>query len=229
MRRSRRRRHSMFSSSAGPGGVLWLQPVKRRRRRRRRAPIGPILFVVALLALAGGAYAVVRARDEGEDPSRAVAQRFADAWARGDLDGAWRLTTARTQAEQPLAGFKESYRQATRAATVTAVRVGRAAEPRDGRVSVPVVLRTRVFGEQRGTIAFPVERTGETARVAWSPELRLPGLRAGERVQRRTLRRPRRASVLDADGRRLSRTSSAAALVDGLEQRYKERLGGRPG
>jgi len=219
----------MFSSSAGPGGVLWLQPVKRRRRRRRRAPIGPILFVVALLALAGGAYAVVRVRDQGEDPSRAIAQRFADAWARGDLDGAWRLTTARTQAEQPLAGFKESYRQATRAATVTAVRVGRAAEPRDGRVSVPVVLRTRVFGEQRGTIAFPVERTGATARVAWSPELRLPGLRAGERVQRRTLRQPRRASVLDADGRRLSRTSSAAALVDGLEQRYKERLGGRPG
>jgi penicillin-binding protein A len=185
--------------------------------------------VVALLALAGGGYAFVRARDESDDPSRTTAQRFADAWAHGDLEGAWRLTTARTRKEQPLAGFKQSYRQATRAATVTAVRVGRAGEPRDGRVPVPVVVRTRVFGEQRGTIAFPVERIGDTARVAWSPELRLPGLRAGERVQRRVLRQPRRASVLDADGRRLSRVASAAALVDGLEEQYDGRLGGRPG
>jgi peptidoglycan glycosyltransferase len=216
-----------ISSSAGPGAVRWLQPVQRRRRRR--VPVGPILALVAVLAVAAGGYAFVRARAEADDPSRAIAQRFADAWARGDLDGAWRLTTARTRAEQPLAGFKESYRQAIRAATVTAVRVGRAGAPRDGRVPMPVVVQTRVFGEQRGTIAFPVERTGETARVAWSPELRLPGLRAGERVQRRVLRQPRRASVLDAGGRRLSRSASAAALVDGLEEQYGARLGGRPG
>ncbi|MGI8780699.1 MAG: hypothetical protein ACR2L8_11160, partial [Solirubrobacteraceae bacterium] len=86
--RSRRRR-SMFASSAGPGGVRWLQPVQRRRRRR--APLGPILLVGAVLALAAGAVAFVRWRDDGADPSRAVAQRFADAWARGDLEAAWRL------------------------------------------------------------------------------------------------------------------------------------------
>src|SRR5215212_4497981 len=166
VRRRRRRRRSMFSSPAsGPGSVRWLQPV--HRRRRRRAPLGPILLVVLLLALAGGAFAFVRSRDDAADPSRAVAQRFADAWAAGDLEAAWRLTTARTRSEQPLAGFRESYRQAARAATVTEVRVGRAGEPREGRVPVPVVLRTRLFGEQRGTIAFPVERAGDTARVAW--------------------------------------------------------------
>ena len=217
----------MFSSSAGAGGVRWLEPV--HRRRRRRLPVGPILAVVALLALAAGGYAYVRTRDDAEDPSRAAAQRFADAWARGDIADAWRLTTARTRAQQPLAGFKQSYRQATRAATVERVRVGRAGEPRDGRVTVPVVVETRLFGELRGTIAFPVERVGETARVAWSPELRLPGVRAGERVHRRLLRQPRRASVLDADGRPLSRTPAAAGLVEELEERYDERLGGRPG
>jgi cell division protein FtsI/penicillin-binding protein 2 len=217
----------MFSSSAGRGAAPWLQPVTRRRRRR--IPAGPILAVVVLLALAAGGYAFVRARDDADDPSRAIAQRFADAWARGDLDAAWRLTTARTQREQPLAGFRQSIRQATRAATVTRVRVGRAGEPRDGRVPVPVVVETRLFGEQRGTIAFPVERSGETARVAWSPDLRLPGLRAGERVQRRVLRQPRRASVLDTAGRRLSRSSAAAGLVDGLEEQYERRLEGRPG
>ena len=70
------------------------------------------------------------------------------------------------------------------------MRVGRAGEPRGGRVPVPVVVGTRLFGEQRGTIAFPVERSGETARVAWAPSLRLPGLRPGERVHRRILRQP---------------------------------------
>ena len=183
----------MFTSStAGPGSVRWLQPVQRRRRRR--LPIAPIVAVLALLALAAGAVAMLRARDGGEDPARAVAERFAQAWARGDLDAAWRLTTARTRVEQPLGGFKESYRQAARAATVQEVRAGPAGEPRDGRVPVPVVLRTRLFGEQRGTIAFPVERNGESARVAWAPELRLPGLRAGERVQRRVLRQFRVSS-----------------------------------
>jgi Penicillin binding protein transpeptidase domain len=228
----------MFSPArSGPGAVRWLEPVQRRRRRR--SPVGPILLGVVLLALAGAAFAFVRARDEAEDPSRAVAQRFADAWAAGDLKAAWRLTTAQTKSEQPLAGFRESYRQAKRAATVRKVRVGRAGEPRDGRVPVPVVLRTRLFGELRGTIAFPVERSGETARVAWAPALRLPGLRPGERVQRRIMRRPRRARVLDADGRSLSREPTAAALVGtapagddpggGLEALYDDRLGGRPG
>ena len=217
----------MFSSSAGPGGVRWLQPV--HRRRRRRVPVVPIMALVALLGAAVAVVLFVRSRDEAEDPSRAVAQRFADAWARDDLDAAWRLTTAQTREQQPLALFKESYGQAARAATVERVRVGQAAEPRDGKVAVPVVVETRNFGEQRGTITFPVERSGETARIAWSPELRLPGLRAGERVRRRVLRQPRRASVLDERGLRLSRTDAAAGLVEGLEAQYDERLGGRPG
>ena len=228
----------MFSSRASRSpGVSWLQPVYRRRRRR--APVGPILFGVLLLALAGGAFAFVRSRDDAADPSRAIAQRFANAWAAGDLKAAWRLTTTKTRSEQPLAGFLESYRQATREATVKEVLVGRAGEPRGGRVPVPVVVRTRLFGRQRGTISFPVERTGETARVAWMPSLRLPGLRPGERVHRRILRRPRRAAVLDAEGRRLSREPAAAALAgsapsgddrgSGLEALYDERLGGRPG
>jgi len=228
----------MFASHpSGPGTVRWLQPVQRRRRRR--LPIGPILLGVVLLALAGAAFAVVRSRDDAEDPSRPVAQRFADAWAAGNLEAAWRLTTAKTRSQQPFGGFRQSYRQAARAATVKEVEVGRAGEPRSGRVPVPVVLRTRLFGVQRGTIAFPVERSGETARVAWVPALRLPGLRPGERVQRRILRRPRRARVLDAAGRPLSREAAAVGLVgtepsgddpgSGLQALYDDRLGGRPG
>ena len=150
--------------ATAPAAGRGLQPVARRRRRR--APLGPIVVGILLLGLAGAAFAIVRAREGEEDRSREIAQRFADAGERGDLDAAWRLTTARTQREQPLRGFKESYRQATRAATVTKVEVGTAGQPRNGRVPVPVVVRTRLFGARRGTIQFPVERTGETARVA---------------------------------------------------------------
>jgi hypothetical protein len=211
-----------------------------QRRRRRRLPVGPLVAGIAVLVAAAGAFAFVRARDDAQDdPSRATVQRFAEAWARGDLETAWRLTTAATRQEEPLRLFRQSYAQSTRAATVTRVQVGVAGEPRDGKVGVPVVLQTRLFGRRRGTIVFPVRVSGDTARVAWTPDLRLPGLRPGEAVKRRLLRRPRRANVLDGSGRRLARTSAAAALVgsapagdqpgSGLEGLYDERLGGRPG
>src|SRR5215210_6528875 len=104
--RRRRRRRSVYSSSSGPGAGRWLQPV--HRRRRRHVPVAPILALLALLGAGVAAVLLVRSRDAGDDPARVVAQRFADAWARGDLDAAWRLTTARTREEQPLALFKQS-------------------------------------------------------------------------------------------------------------------------
>ena len=80
---------------------------------------------------------------------------------------------------------------------------------------------------------------GGSGRVVWAPHLRLPGLRAGDAVRRRTLRRPTRAAVLAADGRRLDHVPSAAGIVGqppqgdkpgtGIEGAYDERLGGTPG
>ena len=94
---------------------------------------------------------------------------------------------------------------------------------------IPVTVRTRTFGALEGTIRFPVAAQGDVARVAWSPDLRLPGLRPDERVDRRILRQPPRANVLDGDGRRLSRTASAAGLAASLDDAFDDRLGGRPG
>ena len=214
----------MFASS---GGVRWLEPVQRRRRRR--VPVGPILVVVALLAIAAGAFAFIRSRDAADDPSRATAQRFADAWAKGDLDAAYDLTTARTHKQLSARLFRQSYRQSARAATARKIEVGEAGDPQDGIVPVPVTVRTRTFGALKGTIRFPVERKDDGARVAWTPDLRLPGLRPDERVDRRILRQPPRANVLDGDGRRLSRTASAAGLSASLDDAFDARLSGRPG
>ena len=107
--------------------------------------------------------------------------------------------------------------------------MGRAGEPEDGVVPIPVTVDTRTFGDLRGTIRFPVERAGDVARVAWTPDLRLPGLRPDERVDRRILRTPPRASVLDSGGHRLSRTSAAAGLAASLDDAFDARLDGRAG
>ena len=94
---------------------------------------------------------------------------------------------------------------------------------------VPVTVRTRTFGALKGTIRFPVERKDDVASIAWTPDLRLPGLRPDERVDRRILRQPPRANVLDEDGRRLARTASAGGLAASLDDAFDTRLSGRPG
>jgi penicillin-binding protein A len=96
-----------------------------------------------------------------------------------------------------------------------------------------------VFGTLRGVVVLPMVQAGDEGRVRWRPFLRLPGLRPGESVKRRVLTEPHRAAVLAADGRRLDRISGGAGIVgtppggdspgSGLERRFDERLGGRPG
>ena len=116
--------------------------------------------------------------------------------------------------------------------------VGQIGEERDGQVRMAVAVRTKLFGTLRGRIALPVTRVGERVGVRWRPYLRLPGLRPGERVRRTIRATPRRASVLAADGRRLDREPTAAAIAgkppvagdpgSGLERAYNDRLGRAP-
>jgi hypothetical protein len=206
---------------------MWLEPGMRRRRGLRR--VGPPLVALLALALAAGAVAYVVFGDRRPDAGRAVAEQFVVAWARGDRGAMRSVLDTDTQRAYPLKRFTATYEAAERAATVTGVRVGKVPEPRSGRVRVPVAVRTRTFGTLRGTVVLPVVEVGDGARVRWRPYLRLPGLRPGETVRRRVLRRPRRASVLAADGRRLAGTPSTGALVNGLRRRFVLRLNGRPG
>ncbi|HEX7300215.1 MAG TPA: penicillin-binding transpeptidase domain-containing protein, partial [Solirubrobacteraceae bacterium] len=174
-----------------------------------------------------------------EDMRRDAAQRFVSAWARRDAAAMWGTIDAHSRETYPRARFQRLYRSSDRAATVVAVRVGRLDGPRDGRVSVPVAVRTREFGTLRGTVQVPVHDEGGGARVAWEPHLRLPGLRTGEQVRRRVLTRPRRASLLGADGRRMGDDPATAAIAgrvptsgdrgSGLERYYDARLSGQPG
>jgi penicillin-binding protein A len=232
----------MFASAPPRrAGAVWLEPGRHARRRRRGPglPGAPLLVGVLLLAAVGAAAWFVIHRNEEQDTRRDAVQRFAGAWARRDLDQMWATLDARSRQRYPRARFERLYRSANDAATVTSVRIGRIGDPREGKVAVPAAVATRDFGTLRGTIEIPVHDEGDEARLAWTPHLRLPGLRTGEQVSRRVLARPQRGEIFGADGRRLGDDPATAAIVgrpptaeekgSGLERLYDTRLGGRAG
>jgi penicillin-binding protein A len=202
-------------------------------------PGAPLLVGILLIAAAGAAAWFVIHRNQEQDTRRDAVQRFATAWGHRDTRAMWATLDARSRERYPRARFERLYRSADSAATVTAVRIGRIGDPRNGTVAVPAAVATREFGTLRGTIEIPVHDEGDGARIAWAPHLRLPGLRTGEQVTRRVLTRPRRGEIFGADGRRLGDDAATAAIVgrqpaigdkgSGLERLYDDRLGGRAG
>jgi penicillin-binding protein A len=206
---------------------MWLQPV--RRRRRRRVPVVPILAFVVLIAVAAAGAALVYGHRRAADRQRDAAANFAAAWTKGDLAAMWRLTTPENRRDDSQAQFAASYRDANRQATVTGVRAGPMGKLDNGRVPVPVAVRTKLFGTLKSTMTLHVRTVNGKAYVDWSRALRLPGLRGEEVVRRRVLRRPARRPVLAANGDRLASEPTASALAAGLDKLYDDRLGGRPG
>jgi hypothetical protein len=227
----------MFTSSRrGRGvGVRWVEP---GRRRRRRLPLLPLVILLLLLAAGGAVAYVLRERANDRAELRDTAVRFATAWAKGRPAAMFAELDANARSKYSSKRFAEDYRMANAEATVERVVVGRASKTVDGKVTVPVAVRTKLFGTLRGKVALPVTRSGERVGVRWRPYLRLPGLRPGERVHRTIRARPQRASVLAADGRRLDREPTAQSIAGrapaagdpgfGLEAAYNDRLGGRP-
>jgi penicillin-binding protein A len=230
----------MFSSAPPRrSAVAWLEPGRRRRRGRDGLPLRAILVALVLAGAAGGAVWFVVHRHEVANMRHDVAERFARAWAGRDARAMWSTLDARSRTAYTWTRFRRLYSSADAAATVTAVRIGRLTGPHNGRFAVPVAVATREFGTLRGTVQLPVHDEDNGARVAWTPQLLLPGLRAGETVRRRVLARPQRAAVLGADGRRLGDDPATAAIAghppagndkgSGLERLYNERLAGRAG
>jgi len=162
---------------------------------------------------AGGAVVVVGGvllLTAGPPAEQARAERYVTAWARGDLPAMHSELTTADRRAMPLSRFIAAHRSAAATATAVAVRAGVASEPRDGVVSVPMTVATRVFGRVRATLRLPFAGEGDDARIDWSRRLAFPGVDRGERLTRR-VRLPRRAAILASDGTPLARGARAAA------------------
>jgi penicillin-binding protein A len=166
----------------------------RKKRRRRRN----IWVIGGLLALAAGALAAGILVGTRESSEQKLAQRFVNAWERGDYAAMYRLTTQGDRSAGR-ARFVAAYETAADTATLRKISAGEPSEPKDGKVTVPITARTRLWGPIRGEIVLSVKGSGESARVNWSPELVFPGLKQGETLGRRT-QMPARADIVSRNG-----------------------------
>ena len=164
-----------------------------------------------LAAIGAGVY-LWRARENAIDARHNAAQRFATAWSKRDRRRCG-TSCRRGAAREPERRFTTAYANADRAAGVKAVSIGPVGEERDGRIAVPVTVRTDIFKTLRGTILLPVSGKSDAAGVDWDFALRLPGLRRDEAVVRRAGREPRRAMITAADGSALDATPIGASIA----------------
>ncbi|MDX6676794.1 MAG: penicillin-binding protein [Solirubrobacteraceae bacterium] len=167
---------------------------------RKRPSLGrpPPLLLAALAAIAVIVVLVI-VLTGGPPAEQTRAQRFVAAWARADYRAMHAELTPAARAARPLPEFTADYRRAAGLATATAFHAGKAGEPKDGIVSVPMTVTTRVFGLVRSTLRLPFSGEGDDARVAWSQNLTFPGVQRGQKLDR-SMRLPRRADILARDG-----------------------------
>jgi cell division protein FtsI/penicillin-binding protein 2 len=193
--------------------------------------------VVVVVAAAYGGYLLVASALKKDHRPAALAAYVA-AWRKGDEKAMWAATDAATRREHPLLGFTDDYASAYRAATVKSVRIGRVSSLRNGVATASVTVGTRYFGTLHGTIRIPVHEEGETAKVAWSEAMRLPGLRGDEEPERHSGRAPTRGNIYDRTGALLSSDPTGASIAGdppagrkpatGLNRIYDDRLAGHP-
>lgn len=169
--------------------------------------------MLALGAVAFAVGAIVGAHAGSSSSARKLAESFAAAWARGNYAAMYSEIAPRDQSTISASEFAAVYREAAMLATVSKLRVtARAHLASGGMEVVPVRVATRLFGTLDSEWRLPVvSAAGEAGeRVRWSRSLAFPGLRAGERLTRRT-NLPPRASLLARDGSVLAEGAASGA------------------
>jgi peptidoglycan glycosyltransferase len=191
------------------------------------------MVIVVLGGLGYGGYMLISNRRS--DERRATVEKFVQAWAKGDHKAMYPMLDAASRKANPEISFLADYRRANQAAGVEKITLGTIGPLLSGgNVRVPVTVKTKDFGTLKGSLTFKATQQEDIVRVAWSPEQRLPGLRKGEEVRRRSGAAPKRGNIYDAGGRLLNSDPTGASIAGssgskptGLERIYDDRLGGR--
>ncbi len=174
------------------------QPTPQRltavQRRRRLVTRAIPLAIIAIVSFALGASAGAPG-----SPEKDAAERFAKAWAHGDLAAMYRELNADSQRSIGQKKFAAAYREAAKVATLRTLSAGPPGDAVEasGRTVVPVPIEagTVAFGRVSADLDLPYADGG----VAWDPSLVFPGLEPGEHLENRIDLAPR-APILASDG-----------------------------
>ena len=181
--------------------------------RSRRSP--PATAVIIASALLAGALVVILllSLNGGPPPEKVAAKRFVDAWARGDYAAMHAELIESDRRALPVLEFAQVYRRAAATATATAYRHGEVGNVRNGVISVPMAVTTRVFGTIRATLRLTFAGTGAEVRITWARNLVFPGMAEGERLTRITSL-PRRADILARNGTPLAQGPERGSPIE---------------
>jgi len=172
---------------------------------RRAAPV----MVLAAIAFLVGA---VVGSGHGGSAGQGLSEQFVSAWTKGDYATMYHDVDPAERQRISAGRFEEAYRQAARTATETNLKAMARAHSENGEFVVPVLVRTRLWGELRENVRLKVADTSEGERVLWSHALVFPGLRAGESLSR-NMTLPPRAALLARDGTVLAEGQSSGSGV----------------
>ena len=144
---------------------------RRRSADAASSPATAPLIVVATLAFAGGMVVAV-------EPDAPAAQRFVDAWERGDAAAMYAELTPDAQEEYSLPHFRQIYDDAATQSTLADAqrrrrqRAGRRRGDPGQRANAPV----------RRTSTASLKLPLNDGKIEWAPNLVYPGLAPGEQL-----------------------------------------------
>lgn len=195
-----------------------------------------LVVLVLIGGLGFGGYTLVKAQLD-DDERRPAVVAYVDAWKRGDYDAMYRLLDAKSRRENPKISFVADYKRANDAATTEKIVPGTVGPLLSGgKVRVPVKVETDDFGDlPREEIEFTASEDAQgVGRVAWTPAMRLPGLKEGEDVTRKSGAAPTRGNIyaagrklLDSDPLGASIAGTSGEKPTGLNRIYDDRLAGK--
>lgn len=190
----------------------------RNQRLQRARPV----LVLAVVAFAVGA---ILGAQHSTPPSYALADQFVSAWTHDNYAEMYSDISRSSQRATPVGAFTAYYKEALSTATATHSKVNGKVTGKDGEVTVPVRVHTRLFGDLSLAFTFKtVQDASSETRIAWSRSLTFPGLHPGELLSRHTSL-PQRATLLARDGSVLAESPSGADPVGVGESTRSSPLG----
>src|SRR4051794_17447696 len=178
------------------------------RRWLRRALVITFALVVMVVA-AGVAYVALRGDpvqlgSSGPDP-KTPARAFTTAWLAGDYRAMYRQLSPAARAQTSYRRFVRTYRREAATGTLKTLTVQPGTRVSGHTVTVPVQMRTTLFGALTGRLVLPLVEVNGAYRISWAPEMVWPGLEPGEQLQQVARAPDRRGAILDRDRQVLAR------------------------